>query len=561
MGENNKTVLDRRHFLFGAGAAAATTAFAATLGGCAPSSQGSGQKQELSSTSGSSEASGQTSGYSWEVAPELPAEDEIIETVEADIIVIGAGLAGVSTACKAAENGANVVVVEKGASWSGRGGHFGVFGSRLMKENGLENDPYEVAREWIALCGNRVNEKLVWLFINRSAEAMDWFLDKAEPYGLTINLWDGYNRHGAYRQFPGTHGFRGGPEFQAGKDPGTDVAGCIYENSVKEGVQYYFDTPAEQLVKEGDRVVGCVAKTDDGYIKFVGKNGVVLATGDIGGNEEMCAAYAPLALKPDTCQYLPVGQNTGDGHKMGLWAGGVFEDAPWPTMIHPQAYTFQSAAYLFVNQQGRRFMNEDSWEQAKSLNCMRQPGEGAWALSIWDGNWPETLKDSLNYGGGMFWDSMSRYVGVEWTPEGVQGILDGAVESGMAWKADTLEELADQAGIPKEEFLATVERYNELCAKGVDEDYGKQSPLLYEIAQPPFYALKFGACLLTVPAGLNVNEKLQVTDVQNNPIEGLYAVGNVAGGLYGVDYPILISGNSHGRALTWGYVVGEELTA
>lgn len=549
-----KHSIDRRQFLLGATAAASSAAFV-SLAGCAPaSSKESGSQAAV-------QAAAEPGKYSWETAPEMPADDKIVETVEADVVVIGAGLAGVTCACKAAENGANVVVVEKGSTWSGRGGHFGVFGSRLMKEKGIENDPYEVAREWVAISGNRINERLVWLFINRSPEAMDWFLDKAEPYGLSINLWDGYNRHGAYRQFPGTHGFRGGPEFQAGKDPGTDVAGCIYENSVSEGVTYYFDMPAEQLIKENGRVTGCIAKGKDGYVKFLGTKGVVLATGDIGGNEEMCAAYAPLALRACESQYLPVGQNTGDGHKMGLWAGGVFEDAPWPTMIHPQAFTFQSAAYLFVNQQGNRFMNEDSWEQAKSLNCIRQPGDGAWAFSIWDSNWPETLKDSLNYGGGMFWDSMSRYVGVEWTPDGVQGIIDGAIESGMAWKADTIEELASQVGLPADAFAATVKRYNELCKRGTDEDYGKQPALMYELSKPPYYALKFGAALLTVPAGLNVNDKLQVVDAQQQPIEGLYAVGNVAGGLYGVDYPVVISGNSHGRALTWGYVVAEELTA
>lgn len=543
--------IGRRQFLAGTALAATASTLAMGLGGCAPSAGA-----QLSSTEGSN---AQTSAKSWEMAPEMPGDGEFVETVEADIVVIGAGLAGVSTACRAAENGANVVVVEKAPTWSGRGGHFGVFGSRVMKEKGIENDPDEVAREWVAISGNRVNEKLVWLYINRSPEAMDWFLDKAEPYGLGINLWDGYNRHGSYRQFPGTHCFRGGPQFQEGKDPGTDVAGCLYENSVEVGARYYFETPAEQLIKEGDRVIGCVAKGSDGYRKFIAKNGVVLATGDIGGSEEMCAEFAPLALRACESQYLPMGMNTGDGHKMGLWAGGCFEEAPWPTMIHPQAFTFQSAAYLFVNQQGNRFMNEDSWEQAKSLNCIRQPGEGAWAFSIWGGDWPETLKDSLQYGGGMFWDSMGRYVGVEWTPDGVQGILDGAVESGMAWKADSLEELADQAGIPRQEFMATVERYNELCRSGHDDDFGKQSALMYEIKTAPFYAVKFGAALLTVPAGLNVNEKLQVVDENLQPIEGLYAVGNVAGGLYGVDYPVVISGNSHGRALTWGYVVGEEL--
>lgn len=544
--------ISRRGFLGGA-AIAASAALVGTVSGCAPA-----ESNVESEAAGSSESA----AWPWETPPEQVPEEEITETVEADILVIGAGLSGVSAACRAAENGAKVVVVEKEPEWSGRGGHFGVFGSRLMKEHGIENDPYEVAREWIRAGGNRVNEKLVWLYINHSAEAMDWFLDKAEPYGLEANLWDGYNRHGAYRQFPGTHCFRGGPKGAEGKDPGTDVTGCIYEDSVSKGVDYRFNTRALYLEKDDSgAVTGVIAETEEGYSRFSGTKGVVLATGDISGDEELCQAFAPLALKSCENQYLPVGANTGDGHKMAYWAGGVLPEAPWPTMIHPQAFTFQSAAYLFVNQQGVRFMNEDSWEQAKSLNCINQPGEGAWAYSIWDSDWPTTLKDSLNYGGGMFWDSMGRYLGVEWTPDGVKTIIDGAIESGEAWQADTLEELAEMMGVPVDAFVDTVERYNELCESGTDSDFGKQSPLMYPIEKAPFIGIKFGAATLTVPEGVKVNEKLQVVDTEEQPIPGLYAVGNVAGGLYGVDYPVIISGNSHGRALTWGYFIGNELTA
>ena len=105
--------------------------------------------------------------------------------------------------------------------------------------------------------------------------------------------------------------------------------------------------------------------------------------------------------------------------------------------------------------------------------------------------------------------------------------------------------------VPVDTFLATVARYNELCAKGEDLDFGKRSELLTSITEPPFYALKWGPALLNVHGGMLTDTAMRVLDAASRPIPGLYAVGNVAGGLYGVDYPLLWNGNSHSRALTW----------
>ncbi len=114
-------------------------------------------------------------------------------------------------------------------------------------------------------------------------------------------------------------------------------------------------------------------------------------------------------------------------------------------------------------------------------------------------------------------------------------------------------------GVPVDNFKAAVARYNEMCKNKADTDFGKRPELLNPVEKPPFTALKFGGALLVVTGGLNVDAKLRVLDKDSNPIPGLYAVGNVAGGLYGVDYPTIIPGNSHGRALTWGYLAGKNV--
>jgi len=131
--------------------------------------------------------------------------------------------------------------------------------------------------------------------------------------------------------------------------------------------------------------------------------------------------------------------------------------------------------------------------------------------------------------------------------------------AGHIVEADTLEELAEKMDVPVEEFVATVKRYNANVAKGHDDDFGKRPELLMGIDKPPYYGLKFGPALLAVVGGLKVGTRMDVLDGENEPIEGLYAIGNAAGGRYGVDYPMLLPGNSHGTALTFGYILGDIL--
>ena len=113
--------------------------------------------------------------------------------------------------------------------------------------------------------------------------------------------------------------------------------------------------------------------------------------------------------------------------------------------------------------------------------------------------------------------------------------------------------------VPVENLVATVNRYNELCKMGKDVDYGKRSEMLTTITEPPFYALKWGPALLNVHGGLIIDTGMHVLDSESKPIPGLFAVGNVAGGLYGVDYPLLLNGNSHCRAITWALEAAESI--
>lgn len=569
--KNGKTAkprkgVTRRDFIKGAAAGAMGLATMGVLSACFG---GKEDKAAPQNTDANSAASGSAEGSSkivvgnagggtpaWMTPPDPIPSSKIVKTLDTEVLVLGAGYAGVATACSAAERGVKVTVVEKSARWNGRGGGSGVSDSRLMRKMGLSIDKEAAQAEWIRTCGSRVNEALVSLFFNRSGDAMDWLLDKAEADNAMVMIWGGYSKSKMYPDEPGYHMIMGGDHVAEGDFASVAL---LYNDSVKAGAEYVFNAPAKQLVKEGDKVVGAIIETSEGYVRYNASKGVVIATGDIAADPDMVAYYAPIAQKAVESQYTPVGVNTGDGHKMGLWVGAEMQDGPFPTMIHPQAYAWFHGPFMFVNNDGKRFFNEATWVQAKSLNIMAQKC-GNVAYSIFDANWLQDLVKGLPEGGGMFWDSF-RPVGAEFDTKEQQNTLDGYIKQGLAFKADSLEELADKIGVNKENFLAEVKHYNELCAAGKDTDFYKDSIFLTPVQKAPFYATKVGPALLSIVGGLSVNDKLQCLNKDGNPIEGLYAVGNASGSAYAVDYPINIPGNSHGRCLTWGYVLGEQFAA
>ncbi len=540
--------LTRRGFLTGA---AATGAAVAALGmnGCSPSSETG------DATSSATDAEGSTS-WSWETVPDPIDDADIVETIESDIVIIGAGIAGVTCACRATELGASVTVIEKMSFPSSRGGHYAAYQSQAMTDAGIVNDSKEeIVEEWLRFSGNRNSVELAWLFMDRSSEVMNWLDDLS---GDQLNIIPIYTHYVGplYYEHLGTHVIRG--EFEDNSNNINAPVYFMWQTAESQGAQFVFETTAEQLVMEGDRVTAVVAQDADGYKKYVGTKAVVLATGDISGNTEMIQAYGdPLGLKPAASAYTPEGANTGDGHKMGMWVGAKMQEYPIVTMIHLVRYCSLCFGFLHVNSEGSRFMNEDTWIQAKSIRVLEQPGDD-YAWSVFDSNWQDDVAASIPYGGGQFWDDMSR-TDETWTPDSATSIIEEAIESGNGYTADTLEELAEMMGVDVDVFLAEVENYNAMYEAGEDTQFHKRAELLTSISEPPFYALKFGPSLLTMPGGLEVNVNLQVLDENEEVIEGLYAIGNVSGGRYAVDYPVFINGNSHGSAMTWGYVAAENI--
>ena len=213
-----------------------------------------------------------------------------------------------------------------------------------------------------------------------------------------------------------------------------------------------------------------------------------------------------------------------------------------------------------MNPDGKRFMNEATWVQGKCLGVMYNGGsDRAW--SIFDANWQNDLKSSLEHGGGMFWDTFRPY-GSDY-----QVAVDGhtkTVENGIAEtpdyykRADTLEELAEMIEVDPAELKATVERYNKLCKEGEDKDFYKENHFLFP-GEGPFTARMVAKSQLAVRRHPHLGQLEKSWSENDEPIPGLHAIGNCAGDIYAVDYPINIQGNSHGRCLVQGKCLGEQL--
>lgn len=492
---------------------------------------------------------------SWEIAPLPIPPAEIKHTVEADVVVVGAGVAGMVTALSAAEAGCKVVAVEKMKKFSARGFDIAAVDSRIQKKMGIKIDVPTAIRALIKNCDKQVNEEFFWMFARYSGKVMDWLLDQAEPAGLYAKMSAAHYKGPNYFEYPVTHHILGGPHEKEGAF--IDMMEVFEKNAKAKGVDFRYSLPAVRLVREGKGPVNAVIAGKAGnYTRFNASKGVVLATGDFGSNQEMLRHYCPIALHVNLNVYTPPGGNVGDGHKMGLWAGAAMQKGMHAPMIHTLGGAWPYF-FLHVNKRGLRYHNEDLSSQACCLGMMMQPDGIGWTLL--DADFLTNVPKTIPIGGGFFWDHPGRNMDEEWTPGEDMAALDDCMKKGLAFKANTLDELAAKMKVPADALKSTVARYNELVKKGVDEDFGKRKELLFPIERPPFYAGLMKSALLAMTSGLRVNTRFEVLDEHDEPLGGLYAVGNVQGDMFAVDYPTVFPGLSHGRCITFGRLVGLRL--
>lgn len=548
------TTIDRRGFLTGS-AAMLASAGVIGLAGCAQAPKTNERNAGSSAQS--------VSEHAWEHAPESIPESDLQETIETDILVIGAGTAGVVAAHSAAEAGARVVLIEQNSEFSARGHDVAAVGTKLQKKMGSEVDIDLMREYYTQITCNKTDIGLFNVWVDRSGEVMDYYIDKLTAEGLPCNAGSlgaaaAESTNPLTREFPTAIQFGEQQTTADGEYTNHLMVRYIERYAREAGADIRYDTKAEQLLRDGDGpVTGAIASNKDGYIRINAPKGVILATGGITQNEDMLKMWAPPAAKTDQILYTPLNGNTGDGLCMGMWIGAAHQKTNQATMALPSSAAKggqnsvdgRGITWMTVNMKGQRYFKENSPGPNMCHATLPQPESVGY--SIYDGNWEENILKMMPSG--------KDFRNIDLTGDKRQEDIEKDIQNGLMFKADTLEELARAVGMPEDAFVEQVQRYNKFCESGVDEQYSMPAESMFPILDPPFYASRIRCGVLVVIYGLNVNAKAQVCDEQDNPIEGLYAIGNCQGNFFTDSYPILIPGISHGRCVTFGRVLGQAL--
>ncbi len=353
-----------------------------------------------------------------------------------------------------------------------------------------------------------------------------------------------------------------------------------------EGCTWDFEREGIKLIQdENGKVTGLYAKDADGtYYRYNCNKGVILCSGDFIGNPEMCWALLNEGMEwaerngAAADSWAAVGSRNGAGHKMACWAGGMIEPTPrgWMGLGGGASGPWGTAPMLMLNGRGKRFMNEGAIAQMSAVG-LRQPA--GLCCYVTDANWRKTLQaapldhGAPNFGMQDYWDKMEADMDAAVPGQAnsitIANLAERTQMSGSIYCADTLEELADlmgYKGAAKDNFLASIEHYNELCKAGADTDYGKEAEYMIPIDTAPFYGgtSSFSHSsnpMMVTMSGLVTDETQNVLNKDWEPIEGLYAAGNCLGGRYGFGYSTPFAGNSVGMAITHGWIAGHQVAS
>ena len=493
--------------------------------------------------------------------PDPVPEAEIRQTLTADVVVVGEGLAGLVCALRARQSGADTLIVTASKRPVGRGGSVFAAYSKVMAERGVPRQNLDrFLLEELEARSFQVDQRKFYRFINHSEEAMNWLVDLLRADGIDVVLEDANDddHDSPTYQPPGTHAFVGQGVTRAGVGI-TFALQTLEAAYLAAGGRILREHPARQLEKRGERVAAVLAQTPEGgWLRAAAERAVVLATGDFSRNREMMRVFCPQfadGFAPEAADYdvgfSVGGLYQGDGHRMALWAGAAWQRT-WPCapMIQgsrvASSLPYGSHRGLRLNARGERYCNEDMNGAYTALTTLREPGGKAFI--IWGSNYADEIRWRAHGG---------RRDGPDMTREQILANWDDQIVRGKAVRADTLEEVVDALGLPRDAAMAEIARYNAHCRAGVDPDFHKSARYLQEIREAPFYGASLSdRFFFSVLGGPRTNWRMQICGADDRPIPGLWCLGSMVGDFYANCYNFRIPGENYGACLTFGYLTG-----
>ncbi len=504
---------------------------------------------------------------------------------ETDVVVVGFGAAGGASMITAYENGADVIVIEKGAQVGGGSSSLGGGNITFIKD-------IEASVQYLHVCnGGYTPEEVERAWCEMGATTDEWFDDHDINYAATSGA-----SGPEFKYIIEGNDFLTTLQMVSETDPKTQTGGNYFIEYCRDFVEdnditCLTSTQAYKLVQnpQTKEVIGVLGHGPDGDVAVKARKSVILCTGGFEASETMQGDY----LRPTPLAQTGWPLNTGDGVKMAMAAGADLWHMPnvcstQPTFVEPGKtigyagfagtwWAAGSGAFFFINRKGQRFMQESPLPFPNFLS--------QYFFSTYNEALDQPNDEYLNVPFYMVFDETQRQAGALYNdiPNGVKSLPDDLreqygtdhvwstdnleeIEMGWIAKADTIEELAAQLDLLEVEpsvVADTLARYNAICEAQEDDEFGRpatknDNPNLVALTNPPFYAMKLQPAMYTTCGGPRKNEKGQIIDTEGNVIPRLYEAG-VLGHISGKVYSC--AGMNYAECINWGRISGANAAA
>lgn len=433
-----------------------------------------------------------------------------------DVVIVGAGGAGMAAALQAQEAGMNPVILEKmpvaGGNTLKSSGGMNASETKFQEKAGIKDSNQLFFNDTLKGGNNTNDQDLLHYLVDNSAEAIDWL----DTMGITLD----------------NISYSGGASVKRihrptdGSAVGTYLVDGLLRNIQEKEIPLFVNADVKAINGKDGKVTGVKVKIE-GQEKEIAGDAVVVTTGGFGSNKELIEEK-----RPDLKGYVSTTSkgSTGDGIKMIKALGGALVDMD-QIQVHPTVVqdtgmliteTVRGEGAILVNQQGKRFFNELETRDNVSAAITALPE--SYAYLIFDNALAERAKQLEHYR-----------------------------EEGVVVEADTIEELAKKIDMNPEALKTTLDKWNQSVAEQTDKEFGRKTAMDYDLKEGPFCAIQIAPGIHHTMGGVKINTKTQVLKENGSPITGLYAAGEVTGGIHGQNR---IGGNAVADIMVFGRQAG-----
>ncbi len=436
-----------------------------------------------------------------------------------DIVIIGAGGAGLAAAIEGVQNGAKVIVLEKmgvaGGNTTSATGGLNAAETKIQKELGIEDTKELFYADTMKGGYNKNDPALVRKMVDKAAETVDWLMS------FGVDLSDVGKMAGSTNKR--THRPQGGAAV------GAHMVSVMETEALKIGVDLRKNSKVIDIIKEENKPAGVVVETN-GQRYTIAAKAVIIATGGFGANPDMVVKYKPELEGFGTTNHKGA---TGDAFAWIEKFGGALtqmdEIQTHPTVVPGNGLMITEAVRgngaIMVNREGNRFCSEMATRDVMSKAILNQTGKTAYL--VFDMGVRKSLK-----------------------------AIEGYVKQGLLTEGETPEALAQKLGIPAESFASTIASYNQIQASGNDAEFGrKASEMPRPLTEGPYYAVEVGPAIHHTMGGIKITPNAEVLDTNGNVIPGLYAAGEVTGGVHGGNR---LGGNAVADICVYGKIAADS---